>query len=205
VPNGAKRNATRRAKPLYRSAKISDYRFRKVLWHFVRDHTATEAARATGLSVNSAAAIFRKLRGYFTEAGLFVDYYTMGDMDAPENENLEFERRLLEFHFSRIGEKRGLAAPPDGPDYHFAESCWRFDYQVLRDQRPSDAVYAMMLVHLLEIIRLCGPVGGKPTNRKVGLMAKLRQMDQRILWLERNGPAFRGDGRRAALREIVES
>lgn len=62
--SGENAKPRQRRRPLYHSAKISEYRFRKVLWHFVRDHSASETARATGLSVNSVHAIFRKIRGH---------------------------------------------------------------------------------------------------------------------------------------------
>lgn len=191
----------RRANPFRRSAKISDYRFRKVLEHFARDDSATEAARATKLSVNSVHALYRKLRIFFFEAGLFVDFYVGHDPQEFESDNPVFEQALLEFHFARIRDKRGLKSLTNEPPYHFAESCWRYDFKVLMTQRPSEAVHAMMLSHLLELIRLCGPVGAAPRNRAEGLRAVARQIDQRILWLERNAPAFAATTMRAALKE----
>lgn len=41
----------RRAKPLYFSAKISEYQFKKVLWQFVLDHSAVEAAKHVNLDL----------------------------------------------------------------------------------------------------------------------------------------------------------
>lgn len=192
----------RRARPLYHSAKISDYRFRKVLWHFVRDHTASETAHATKLSVNSVHAIFRKLRVYFFEAGLFMDFYGGIDPEDYESDNPLFEFQLLEFHFRRVQDKKGLRSPTNEPPYHFAESCWRYDFKVMMDERASEQVYAMMLSHLVEIIRICGPIGRKPENRKAGIRAVFRQMDQRILWLERNAPGFGSADMRARLKAI---
>jgi len=188
--------------PLARAAKIGDAQFRRVLWHFARDHTATETARQTALSVNSVVAIFSKLRVYFFEIGLFTDYYEGCDPRSFEGGNEHFERELLAFHFGRIREKRGLRSKPGKPEYHFAESHWRFHFHVIRKQRLSANVHAMMLSHLLEVIRLCGPVGGRPGNREAGLRAILRQTDQRTLWLERNAPAFKSPEDRAMLKDI---
>lgn len=188
--------------PLYKSAKISDYRFRKVLWAFVCDASATEAAQATGLSVNSVHAIFRKIRVFFFEAGLFQDYYGGQDPVSFQSANPFFEKKLLKFHFGRIGAKQGLKSPDNEPPYHFAESCWRFDFKVMAEQRQSDHVLQMMQAHLLEIIRLCGPIGAPPRNKEQGLLAVLRQADQRILWLERNAPGYTDQAKRAELRAI---
>lgn len=189
---------------LYHAAKISDYRFRKVLWHYVRDHSAAQTARETGLSANSVAAIFGKLRMFFFEVRLFTDIYQGQDPCAFPSEDLTFERDLLAYHLERVSRMRLAQCPPDEPDYHFAESHWRFHFQVLLSQRATDEVYAMMLAHLVEIIRLCGPVGAKPSNLGAGLLAVVRQMDQRIAWLERNGPEFRSEERRAELKSIRE-
>lgn len=60
---------------LYFSAKISDYQFRKVLWHFALDRSALETAKQTTLSVNSISAIYGKLRKFFFDCGLFNDPY----------------------------------------------------------------------------------------------------------------------------------
>jgi hypothetical protein len=196
MPKARKTKTRRAAKPLYHSAKISDYIFHKILLHFVRDHTATETARDTRLSV---AAIFTKLRVYFTEAGLFSDPGKIGMF----NDNEEFEMRFLEFHIGRLQEKRGLrSANGGGPDYHICESHWRFHFYVLMIQRPSETIHAMMLSHLLGIIRICGPVGIKPINQKGGLLAVFRQMDQRILWLQRNARDYSSLEVRRGLREI---
>lgn len=200
--SGSNSKKQRRGTPLYRGSKISEYRFRKVLWHFVRDHSATDTARATRLSVNAANALFRKLRIYFFEAGLFIDYYAGKDPLKYQSDNPAFEKLLLEYHFDRIGKKRGLKSPTTEPPYHLAESCWRFDFKLLMDQRPSEFVYDMMLSHLLEIIRTCGPIGTSPLNRTKAANVVMRQIDQRVLWLERNAPGFADPAFRADLKAI---
>lgn len=189
----------RRARLLYHSAKISDYSFRKVLWHFVCDHSAHETAKATRLSVNSVHAIFRKLRVYFYDVGLFQDFYEGKDPLAVETDMPDFEYDLINYHLKRYGEKHGFKSPSTEPHYHFAESHWRYDFEIMRRERDSDAIYEMMMAHLVEIIRICGAVGSKPTNREAGLHAVLRQMEQRIAWLERNAKRFQNDAMRSAL------
>lgn len=191
----------RTGRPLYHSAKISEQQFRQVLWHFVRDDTATATARQTGLSLNSVAAIFQKVRVYFFEAGLFMDPYEGKDPETFEGDNEEFELRLLTYHFERIRDKRGLKSPIHKPDYHLAESHWRFNFHVIRERRPDADFHKMMLTHLLDIIRICGPVGRPPVNRKAGLRAVLGQQDQFLIWLERNAPGF-DDASRDELRDI---
>jgi hypothetical protein len=193
-------NSKKRVASLYRSAKISDYRFRKVLEQFVRDSSATDAARVTRLSVNSVHAIYRKLRVFFFDTGLFRDFYEGKDPLEYESDAPSFERDLIAFHLERIRARRGLRSPTSEPPYHFAESCWRYDFKVLMDQRPSETAYAMMLGHLLEIIRLCGPIGLAPSNRHAGALAIARQIDQRVLWLERNAPGFADADIREGLR-----
>lgn len=194
----------RRVRPLYHSAKISDYRFKKVLWHFVRDYTAAETAKGTGLSVNSVHAIFRKLRVYFYEVGLFQDFYEGRDPMAVETRMPDFEYDLIDYHLKRYGEKHGFKSPSAEPHYHFAESHWRYDFEIMRRERNSDAVYDMMMAHLIEIIRICGAVGSKPTNQQVGLHTVLKQIDQRIAWLERNSSRFGADYLRDMLLEARE-
>ncbi len=194
----------RRTRPLYFSAKISDYQFRKVLWHFVLDDTAAQAARHINLSVNSISAIYGKLRKFFFEVGLFTDIYNGGDpkQGTGFEDEEEFEYRLIGFHLKRDAAKRGLHSPPDGPDYHFAESHWRFHFDILNEGRPNDAIHMMMFGHLLEIIRCCGPVGLPPMRRREGLQIVLQQMDRRILWMERNLQSFANRKTRAALKSI---
>ncbi|EJJ27311.1 hypothetical protein [Rhizobium sp. CF142] len=201
----AKAKSARRSKPLYHSAKISDYQFKKALWHFVLDDTAAETARHINLSINSISVIWGKLRKFFFEVGLFMDIYQGGDpADGSALAEPEFERRLIEFHLKRSAAKRGLNSPPSEPDYHFAESHWRFHFAIMNEGRATEAVHAMMFGHLLEIIRICGPVGSKPLNQKQGLLAVFRQMEQRLLWMERNSQDYRLPTRRRELRSIRE-
>jgi len=191
--------------PLYRSAKISDDKFREVLRHFVRDHTAAETARQTGLSHNSTNAIFHKLRVYFTRVGLFVDIYERQDLDKLGIDNPVFERDLLSFHFSRVGKKRGIQSPSDYPvDYHFAESYWRFGFDMMTKQRPSELVYSMMEKNLLEIIEICGSVGSIPENREAGLEAVFQQIDRYLLWLKRNAPNFSSPESRETIDDVLD-
>lgn len=192
---------TRRTARLYRSAKISERRFRQVLECFVRDSSATEAARATGLSINSTHAIYRKLRVFFFEVGLFLDFYGGRDPTEYDSGNPLEEFRLLEFHFARIRAKRGLKSPANEPPYHLAESWWRYQFKVMKEERRSE-VHAMMLAHLLELIRLCGPVGAPPHNLEAGALAVARQIDQRTAWLRRSAPGFADDKSRMALADI---
>lgn len=175
------KKAKRSGRPLYHSAKISDYRFRKVLVSFVRDDSAIETARACGLSINSVAGIFRKLRVYFFEVGLLRDFYEGRDpLEESEPEDVRFEHDLLTFHLARVREKNGLKSPMSEPDYHFAESHWRYHFHVMASERADAPIQKMMLAYLLEIIRICGPVGTKPGNRRAGFLAVMRQMDQRM-------------------------
>lgn len=199
-PETKLRTAAERQK-LYRSAKISTYRFRKVLDYFVRDHTASDAARAVGLSINSVHAIYHKLRVFFFETGVFLNYY--GSIDPAEfvSDDPVHELRLLNYHAQRARLRRGLKAESNDRRYHFAETCWRYDYQVMMAERPSADVHAMMFRHLWEIIRLCGPIGAPPRNRVEGLLAAMRQVDERIEWFRRSAPGFRSEEVRAALAE----
>jgi hypothetical protein len=202
TPDSSARHRGLRA--LYRSAKISDERFRKVLFEFVSDSTMAEAAQRTGLSVNSVAHIFRSLRVFFFEVGLFTDFYNGEDPAewSGDDETDEYEFHLLEYHFARERTKRGFRIAKDGKDYHLAESEWRFGFDMLRRQRPDADFRPMMLAHLLKLIRLCGPVGANPLHRRAGLIEIFRQHDQRTAWLERSAPEFRDPRSRAELREI---
>ena len=193
--------ASARIARLYRSAKISEGRFRKVLEHFARDASATDTARATGLSINATHAIYRKLRVFFFEIGLFMDFYEGAD-PLTYNGDPHSEFALLEFHFRRIRAKRGLKSPTGEPPYHLAESWWRYQFKVLMNERPSDAVHAMMVANLLELIRICGPVGAPPRNLEAGALAIARQIDQRSAWLRRNAPGFSDENLRNALAQV---
>lgn len=199
LPRRSRKKRQRGRGVLYHSAKISERTFKAVLWEFTLDRTLTDAAKATGLSTNSVAAIFTKLRVYFAEAGLFTDPRLIGMFE----DNEEFERHFLAFHLGRARSKRGLAAASSaGRDYHMAESHWRFHFHMIALQRPSENVAAMMFAHLLALIRICGPVGRKPVNPREGRLEIFRQTDQRLLWLERNAPEFRSPSQRAELRAI---
>ena len=200
--NTKRRKTKRRSHPLYHAAKISDYRFRKVLWHFVHDHTAAETARDVTLSTNSVQAIFRKIRVYFFEVGLFMDIYQGRDPIEVDTGNPHFEKLLIEFHFERMNTKKSMRQPITEPPYHFAESCWRYDFHVMMSERPDAGVYGMTERHLLELIRRCGPVGDLPRNRRAGLLLVMRQTDERIDWLRRNAPGFRAEHTRAELRAV---
>jgi hypothetical protein len=197
-----KSKAKIKRKPLYRSSKISDYRFQKVLWHFVRDHSVALTATETRLSANSVTAIFRKLRIYFFEVGLFTDFYEGSNPLEITTENEVVEFLLLDYHLTRLRDKRGMKIIPGEPDYHFAESHWRFQFRLLMDQRSAEGVYNMMHSHLLEIIRACGPIGAHPQNVAMARRIRARQLDQRVSWLMRNSPEFRSEKFRVMLKEI---
>lgn len=199
--NFEKQRAGRR---LYRSAKISDHQFRQVLWSFARDETVTEAAQKIRLSITSIHAIYGKLRSFFTQSGLFTDPYRGGDPrnGLPEGEEI-FEHRLINYYLNRNARKRGLPDTTlDEVDPHWNESHWRFHYWAMTEGQRADSVDRMMFSHLLAHIRLCGPVGAKPTNRRKGLELALYQMDERILWMERNAPKYKQKSLKDQLREI---
>lgn len=207
MPKAAKAKSRNRSEPLYFSAKISDYQFRKVLWHFVLDQSAQHAARHINLRANSISAIFTKLRVFFFDLGLFTDIYNGGD--PREGTGIEgrelYEFELLDFHLKRRAAKRGrVDCAMDEPDYHFGESHWRFGYVDLMEGRGSEAAPRMMYAHLLELIRRCGPVGARPRNRMEGKRLMVRQIDLRALWLERNSARYRSEDNRDFLRSIRE-
>ena len=199
-------------KTLYRAAKISDYQFKKVLWHFVLDHSAERAASQMDLSANSIGAIYAKLRRFFFDHGLFVDPYRGGDpRDGYErggDEEIEF--RMLDFHLRRVSAKHGsLDARPGEPDYHLAESYWRSHFSSLRDERGDEAVSRLMYDNLFEFVRRFGPVGSITPIATAKLLAAkqlvLEQQDRRILWLERNASSLRDPDSRQALRQLRNS
>lgn len=201
----------RRAKPLYHSAKISEYQFMRVLWQFTLDRSAAEAARHVRLSANSISASYTKLRRFFFECGLFNDPYRGDDprKGLPNDGFERVEQLILEFHFERAGAKHGaFNSIIDAPDYHFAESNWRFDYFYLWVERGDEPVQRLMYAHLLEFIRRFGPVG-PPSGislemRLAGTRLALDQTRRTALWLERNSPAFRDPEKRAELRKLRE-
>lgn len=211
MPKASIQKVRRRVQPLYFSAKISEYQFKKVLWHFTLDHSAIETTRHVRLSANSIAALFAKLRKFFFDHGLFTDIYNGGDpRDGTKFEDYEdIEFAILDFHLKRFAAKHGaLDSPMDAPDHHFSESHWRHDYAPLVEQRNADVVQRMMYAHLLEFILRFGPVGSpaavSKARRLEGLRLSLKQIDQRILWLERNSSIFKDAKNRAELRKLRE-
>jgi len=197
---------------LYRSAKISEYQFRKVLWHFVLDHSAREASAHVNLSANSIAAIYAKLRQFFFDYGLFNDPYHGGDPRAglPHKDFEDIEYLVLAFHLERVAQKRGrLDCCMNEPDHHFAESNWRFDHFALRAERGEEFVRRRMYATLLRFIRRFGPVGAKdkPTveERRAGRAFASDLIYESVLWLERNSAKFRDPDMRAELRETTKT
>ncbi len=204
-----KSKSGRRTRPLYFSAKISDYQFRKVLWNFTLDHSAAETARHVKLSANSISAIFAKLRRFFFEHRLFTDPYKGADpRDGLPHEGYEdIEHLILTYHLKRVAKKHGaLDCRMDEPDYHFAESNWRFNFHELKKQRGPELVQRMMYAYLLEFVRRFGPVGARnpPTLavKRDGLLLALDQFDRMIVWLERNSGKFRSLDKRKNLRDL---
>ncbi|SDD21373.1 hypothetical protein SAMN04487779_1005197 [Belnapia rosea] len=190
----------------YRSAKVSEYQFKRVLWSFAQDQAAGEAAKQIALSANSIDALYSKLRVFFTEIGLFTDIYKGGDPNdgTDMGEDGEgYELRLIAFHLERVKRKRRMKETElEEVDYNWCESRWRFEYSILTEGRPSDTINRMMYSHLLAHIRLSGPVGSKPqVTSEIGKLTR-QQVSQRLLWLERNAPAFKDEATRTALREI---
>lgn len=198
--------ARRSGTPLYRAAKISDYRFRKVLAQFVRDATVAETARRTGLSPNAVEQIFRKLRVFCFEGGLFRDFYQGLNPVEIEGPRGPHERDLIRFHLARMEAKRGLKQPLTEPPYHFAESDWRYEYQVLIRERPSgeEAVRGMMLRHLVQFIRVCGPIGAPPESGIAGRLILMDQIAERARWLQRNAPGFSDPDLRLQLQRVID-
>lgn len=203
-----KKQRPRRARrPLYHASKISEARFKKVLWHFAKDDTVAEAARQTGLSQNAVSTIFVKLRRFFTEVGMFTDVYEGGDPadglpGGEPDEAIHFEFELIEFHFARLKAKRGLGRGAAEID-QFNESHWRYHYVMLMGDRGSDAVHHMMHRHLLEMIRRRGPVGRPPVNRREGLRLCLAQMDERVIWAMRNSFKYKSGDLRDKLKDVI--
>jgi hypothetical protein len=204
VAAASKRETKRRAKRLYHGAKISDYQFKKVLWHFVLDESAVEAAQHISLSANSIGAIYGKLRQFFFDYGLFRDPYNGGDprggLSTEGFEDIEFA--ILTYHLKRVSEKRGQLHAP----LHLGESSWRFNFVTLFDGREPETVRHMMYAHLLEFIRRFGPVGSPagPTNahRVAGLNLVLEQLDGMALWMERYSAKFRDPAEKAKLKKF---
>jgi len=196
-PNSKARPARNR---YYRRAKISEYQFRKILWLFALDLTPTQAAARMALSLNAVHAVYVRLRRYFTEAGVFRDFYRMPEGVALTD---EAELRFLEFHLARVEPMQGLPPLKHGEDdLHLFESNWRFEYQVFRHAQRQANVERMMYDDLLSVISLCGPINTTPQNRKAALDMLRRRLDERLLWLERNAPLFKAPQHRVELRAI---
>jgi hypothetical protein len=206
----AQKSKTKRSSNrLYHSAKISSYQFKKVVWRFVLDDPANEAARHVKLSTNSISAIYTKLRRFFFELDLFRDLYAGRDpRDGIFVEGYhDVEHLILAFHLKRVADKRGqLNSGMDEPDYHFAESNWRFDFHVMMTERGDGPVQAMMYRNLLEFIQRFGPVGATPApspeRRAQARALATEQFNRMILWLERNSVKFRDADDRAELRSL---
>lgn len=210
MPRGTK-SQTGRARRLYHSAKISPYQFKRVLWYFAIDATVAEAASHIDLSANSISALYTKLRKFFFDYALFRDpYHGRDPREGFEMEGFkDIELLILLYHMRRFARKRGkLASPMVGPDYHFAESNWRFDYYALRVERGPAFVQRMMYGHLLEFVKRFGPVGSprEPTQaqREAGRDLAIDQINRVTLWLERNSPRFKSAEERNALRSLRE-
>ena len=202
-----KSKSKRREQPLYFAAKISDYQFKRLVWHFVLDDSAAETARHVRLSANSIASVYAKLRAFFYELGLFHDPYAGRDpRDGYAEEGYDdIELMRLRYHLARVAKKRGrLDAPLHGPDHHFAESHWRFDFEPLAQERGHEAVQPMMYNHLMEFVRRFGPVGKQmPVSQKArreALELVDEQLNRLILWMERNSVHFRDPHDREALK-----
>lgn len=198
----------RHRKRLYYAAKISDYHFRKVLWRFALDHSAEQTARHVRLSANSISLLHAKLRRFFFEAALFTDPYRGGDPTEGLREQFDLlEFHWLDFHLKRVAAKHGSLDTAGGtPDYHFAESCWRHGFEMLKAERGTDLVSRMMFENLLAFVRRLGPVGARRpltvAQRLEGSKLALQQFDQRIIWLERNSARFKDGQARAELRDM---
>lgn len=163
------------------------------------------------LSANSINGIYSKLRKFFFDYGFFSDPYRGRDPREgfPDPENKDVEYQLLKFHLSRVSQKRGkLDAPLLGPDYHLAESYWRFNFLVLMNERGDEAAQSVMYANLLEFISAFGPVGEPgPISREKRMAAGVlidQQLNRIILWLERNSAKFRDPIEKAELRKIRE-
>lgn len=204
-----KRNAKRtRQRPHAFAAKISNYQFETVLWQFILDCPERQAAGHIRLSENSIAAIYGKLRSFFFNAGLFPDIYNGRSPDEGGREGHEVaEFALIEFHLNRNKAKRGsLDSAATGPDYHFSESCWRHSFEPLRMERPAEHINRLMMHQALAFVKRFGPVGSRLPltldQRRQGLALALDQMNQRLIWLERNAGRFRDQGTRGELRAL---
>lgn len=156
----AKRKAAKPRIRFYYGAKISEYQFKRVLWHFTIDDSAREAARHIELSATSVASIYTKLRGFFVRHGLFHDMYE----GRPRSEGLavpgyeDVEEVVLALHLKRASRKRGQILTTDRtPDPHFSESTWRFYYEPLMREGRQELAFRIMYASLLQFVRRSGP------------------------------------------------
>lgn len=150
--------------PLYRGGKVSENQFRKIVRGFALDLPGAWIAEDHGISSNTVQSIYRKLRVFFVEAGLFplADEGPEGSEnfgDAPE----AYSKGLAEFHRLRMLHKRGIRGSSLDKSYHLAESRWRLHYNYLQFKGVEN--FADLLEHdLLMVLELCGPLGGRPDN-----------------------------------------
>lgn len=193
------------ANRFYRSAKVSEYQFKRVLWSFVLDESVAAAAKRINLSANSINAIYTKLRRFFTEAGTFEDIYEGGDptdgyRDGDADDEA-FEFGLLSFHLARRKAKRRMGDTQlQEVDYSWCESHWRFVCSAMTDGRADENVPRMLYSQLLAVIRLCGPVGAPARRVEDGKELSQHHFNQRLLWMERNLPNWRDEAKRQRVR-----
>jgi len=193
-----KRKPKRRKSQLYASSKLSDYQFKKVLWHFARDDTASEAAKHVRLSINSINAIYTKLCSFFVEARLFMSIY---DILGDEQIEPEYEEALVGFHFLRIGEKHGLRNKAAHMQ-HFAESCYRFDRRMAVDRGDSENLERIIYQEMLGLIRAAGPIGKPVSDPLAALEFVLELQDAQLSRMERFTHAYGSDETRAFIKEM---
>lgn len=191
-----KTKKSRRPKRLCHAAKISDYRFKRLLRYFAEDLSATETAARMRLSVNAVSEIYGKLRAFFAETGLFASLYEADPTPEPED-----ELQYIGFHLARVAEMRGLPADDRNNDLHFRESCWRFECRMLAELGARN-MRETMYRDLLALIRLCGPVGRPPRNRLAARRYLLERNDRIAAWLQRNSPAMSDSRYRRELQQI---
>ncbi len=196
----AKRKQKRRRSRLYASSKISEYQFKKVLWHFACDDTASEAARHVRLSINSINAIYTKFRSFFIEARLFMSIY---DILGDEQIEPEYEEALMGFHFLRIGEKQGLRKK-SAHMQHFAESCYRFDRRMAVDRGESENLNRIIYQEMLSLIRTAGPVGKPVSDPLAALEMVLELQDAQLTRMERFTHAYSSEETRAFIKTMRE-
>ena len=153
---------------LYRASKISRYKFGQLLWHYAWDYSASETARRTGLSTNSATAFYRKTRHFFLELGVFRNI-----LEAPAVRNLnDSDIEVLQaYHAARMSiYRRKVSLEPDDSD--LKESCWRLLFELAYLDNELGCA-DRIAEELLAFIKDCGPIGAKPRNREKALQRQL--------------------------------